>query len=138
MADVDVFDENGKYQGIFTKQIALQHGYGDGKEESCERQVKAVSRMFHNIPINSYAAISMDSIPELNDELGGITVEVLDDIVYPEYDMNLHAGETVTLYGEQAYWYWDTGQTWTRYCRQQMYLHSRPLEKGLGLQQWRH
>lgn len=105
MADVDVFDENGKYQGIFTKQIALQHGYGDGKEESCERQVKAVSRMFHNIPINSYAAISMDSIPELNDELGGITVEVLDDIVYPEYDMNLHAGETVTLYGEQAYWY---------------------------------
>ena len=47
----------------------------------------------------------MDSIPELNDALGGITVEVLDDIVYPEYDMNLHAGETVTLHGKQAYWY---------------------------------
>ena len=105
MADIDVFDENGKYQGIFKKQIALQHGYGDGKVESCERQVKAVSRMFHNIPINCYAAISMDSIPELNDELGGITVEVLDDIVYPEYDMDLHAGETVTLWGEKAYWY---------------------------------
>lgn len=105
MADIDVFDENGKYQGMYTKQIALQHGYGDGKEESCERQVRAVSRMFHNIPINAYAAISMDSIPELNDALGGITVEVLDDIVYPEYDMNLHAGETVTLHGKQAYWY---------------------------------
>lgn len=105
MAEVDVFDENGNYQGIFTKQIALQHGYGDGGEESCLRQVKAVSRMFHGLPIHAYAAISMDAIPELNDVVGGITVEVLDDIVYPEYDMDLHQGETVTLYGEKAYWY---------------------------------
>ena len=105
MAEVDVFDEEGNYQGIFTKQIALQHGYGDGKEESCLRQVKAVSRMFHEIPINAYVAISMDAIPELNDAVGGITVEVLDDIIYPEYDMDLHQGETVTLYGEKAYWY---------------------------------
>ncbi|MCM1086853.1 MAG: LCP family protein [Muribaculaceae bacterium] len=105
MAQVDVFDEAGNYQGIFTKQIALQHGYGDGGEESCLRQVKAVSRMFHNIPINAYAAISMDAIPELNDLVGGITVEVLDDIIYPEYDMDLHQGDTVTLLGEKAYWY---------------------------------
>lgn len=105
MAAVDVWNEDGDYQGIFTKQIALQHGYGDGGTESCERQVKAVSRMFHNIPIHSYAAISMDAIPELNDAVGGITVEVLDDIVYPEYGMDLHQGETVTLYGEKAYWY---------------------------------
>lgn len=105
MAEVDVFDEAGNYQGIFTKQIALQHGYGDGKEESCLRQVKAVSRMFHGIPIHAYAAVSMDAIPELNDLIGGITVEVLDDIIYPEYDMDLHQGETVTLLGEQAYWY---------------------------------
>lgn len=105
MVDVDVFDEEGNYQGIFTKQVALQHGYGDGKEESCERQVKTVSRMFHGIPINAYAAVSMDAIPELNDTLGGITVEVLDDIIYPEYDMDLHQGDVVTLHGEKAYWY---------------------------------
>lgn len=105
MTEVDVFDEEGNYQGIFTKQIALQHGYGDGKEESCLRQVKAVSRMFHGIPIHGYAAVSMDAIPELNDMVGGITVEVLDDIIYPEYDMDLHQGETVTLFGEKAYWY---------------------------------
>lgn len=105
MADVDVFDEEGNYLGIFKEQIALQHGYGDGEEESCKRQVKAVSRMFYGIPINAYAAISMDAIPDLNDALGGITVEVLDDIVYPEYDMDLHQGETVTLHGEKAYWY---------------------------------
>ena len=105
MAEVDVFDEKGNYQGIFTKQIALQHGYGDGEEESCLRQVKAVSRMFHNIPINAYVAISMDAIPELTDAVGGVTVEVLDDVIYPEYNMNLHQGDVVTLHGEQAYWY---------------------------------
>lgn len=105
MAEIDVFDEAGNYMGIFTKQIALQHGYGDGGTESCERQVRAVSGMFHNIPIGSYAAISMDAIPVLNDALGGITVEVLDDIIYPEFDMELHQGDTVTLDGEKAYWY---------------------------------
>lgn len=105
MADIDVFDADGNYTGVFTKQIALQHGYGDGREESCERQVQAVSRLFHNIPIDSYVALSMDAIPELNDAVGGITVEVLDDIIYPEYDMDLHQGDTVTLYGEKAYWY---------------------------------
>ena len=44
MTDVDVFDADGNYTGVFTKQIALQHGYGDGGEESCKRQVQAVSR----------------------------------------------------------------------------------------------
>lgn len=105
MVDVDVWDAEGNYEGVFTKQVCLQHGYGDGGVESCKRQVKTVSRMLHNIPIDSYVAISMDGIPELNDAVGGVEVEVLDDIIYPEYDMNLHQGETVTLQGEKAYWY---------------------------------
>ena len=105
MATLDVWDENGNYKGQAIQQIALQHGYGDGGVESCERQVKSVSRLFHGIPIHSYAAISMDAIPELNDAVGGIEVEVLDDIIYPEFDMNLHQGEVVTLRGEKAYWY---------------------------------
>ncbi len=105
MADVDVWDESGNYEGVMIKQIALQHGYGDGKEESCERQVKAVSRMMHDIPINSYAAISMDGVPVLNDAIGGVQVTVLDDIIYPEYNMDLHEGDVVNLKGKTAYWY---------------------------------
>ncbi|SFA76722.1 cell envelope-related function transcriptional attenuator common domain-containing protein [Acetitomaculum ruminis DSM 5522] len=105
MADIDVWDNEGRYMGVSKKQIALQHGYGDGGTESCERQVKAVSRLFHNIPITSYVAISMDAIPALNDAVGGIDVTVLDDIIYPEYNMDLHCGDNVTLMGEQAYWY---------------------------------
>ena len=46
MALVDVYDEDGVYMGQYTKQITLQHGYGDGMELSCERSVAAVSRTF--------------------------------------------------------------------------------------------
>ena len=34
MALVDVYDEDGVYMGQYTKQITLQHGYGDGMELS--------------------------------------------------------------------------------------------------------
>lgn len=105
MAPVDVYDADGVYMGQYTKQITLQHGYGDGMELSCERSAAAVSRLFYNLPVSGYAAINMGAIPELNDAVGGVEVTVLDDVIYPEYDMDLHAGDEVTLTGHQAYWY---------------------------------
>lgn len=105
MALVDVYDKDGVYMGQYTKQITLQHGYGDGMELSCERTVSAVSRLFYNLPISGYAAVNMGAIPALNDAVGGVQVTVLDDVIYPEYDMDLHQGDEVTLTGHQAYWY---------------------------------
>lgn len=105
MADVDIWDDEGNYRGILKEQIALQHGYGNDEVACAEHQVKAVSRLLYDIPIHAYAAISMDAIPELNDAVGGIALESLDDIIYPEYDMNLRQGQLVTLKGEKAYWY---------------------------------
>lgn len=105
MAAVDVYDKDGIYLGQYDKQITLQHGYGDGMELSCERSVTAVSRLFYNLPISGYVAINMGAIPELNDAVGGVQVTVLDDVIYPEYDMDLHQGDEVTLTGHQAYWY---------------------------------
>ena len=43
MALVDVYDEDGVYMGQYTKQITLQHGYGDGMELSCERSLQGRS-----------------------------------------------------------------------------------------------
>ena len=101
MVDVDVWNPDGTYKGIYIQQICLQHGYGSGGKDSCERQVKTVSRLFHGIPINAYAAIEMDAIPELNDAVGGVTVEVLEDIP----GTGLKQGSTVTLDGLEAYRY---------------------------------
>ncbi len=128
MAEVDVWDKEGNYTGTQMQQIALQHGYGDGGVESAERQVKAVSRLLYGIPINSYAAISMDAVPVLTDAVGGVDVTVLDDIVYPEYDMNLHKGDVVNLKGKTAYWYVrlrhedEFGSNELRQNRQKQYL----------------
>ncbi|MCR5618690.1 MAG: LCP family protein [Lachnospiraceae bacterium] len=105
MTDVDVFDENGNYLGIYKEQICLQHGYGDGGIQSCERQVRCVSKLLKGIPINSYASLSMDAIPVLNDAIGGVTVDVLDDIIEPKFGVEFHQGDTVTLHGNDAYWY---------------------------------
>lgn len=105
MTDVDIFDAAGNYLGIRKMQICLQHGYGDGGVESCLRQVRTVSRLFKGLAINSYAAISMDAIPQMNDAIGGVTVEVLEDINIRGYGVKFTKGDVVTLYGNDAFWY---------------------------------
>lgn len=55
---------------MITAQIAIQHGYGDGKELSCELTRDAVSSLLYELPIHGYAAVNMAAIPELNDALG--------------------------------------------------------------------
>ena len=105
MTDVDIFDAAGNYLGMRKMQVCLQHGYGDGGVESCLRQVRTVSRLFKGLAINSYAAISMDAIPQMNDAIGGVTVEVLEDINVKGFNVRFTKGDVVTLYGNDAFWY---------------------------------
>lgn len=107
MAQVDVYDKNGVYQGQHLKQITLQHGYGDGMEESCERTVSAISRHLYNLPINGYVAVNMGAIRDLNAAVGGVPLTVLEDIDYEYYGfrVKLDKGQEVTLNGDQAYVY---------------------------------
>lgn len=98
MIDIDVYDTAGKYVGVVKDQACVSYAYGDGKEESCENTVKAVSRMLYNIPINSYFSINKACIPLLNDMIGGVTV--------PVYDSNGNkTGESKYLSGNDAYKY---------------------------------
>lgn len=103
MADIDVYDEYGRYQTTEVGQIAIQHAYGDGLEQSCEYQVKAVSNMFYQLPIHGYAAINMSAIPIINDQVGGVDVTVLEDLT--KWDKSLKKGAEVHLEGDTAYYY---------------------------------
>jgi LCP family protein required for cell wall assembly len=105
MTAVDVYDEDGNGLGIYQAQICTQHGFGDGKKLSCTRTVSAVKNLFYNIPIAGYLSINMGAIPQLNDAIGGVEVEVLEDISYPAKNVSLTAGDTVTLNGQEAYCY---------------------------------
>lgn len=103
MVLLDIYDKNGKYMYQGYGQIALQHGYGDGMEVSCERTVNTVSRVFCDMPINGYFSVNMGAIAYLNDTVGGVELTSMDDFDLPYF--NVQAGEEVRLAGVQAYYY---------------------------------
>lgn len=100
IAEVDMYDVNDEYFRTAKLQIALSHGYGDGKELSCLNTVKAVSNLFGGIKIDHYVALKMDAIPMINDEMGGVSVEVLEDM--SSADPSFVKGRTIRLKGDQA------------------------------------
>lgn len=103
MADVDIYNEEGAYVNTVKAQIAVQHGFGNGMEESCDYQCNAVSRLFYGLPIHGYAAINMAAIPALNDAVGGVDVTVQEDLSIK--DPLLVEGAQVHLEGKSAFWY---------------------------------
>lgn len=98
MIDIDEYDVTGKYLGTKNEQACLSFAYGDGREKSCKNTVKAISRMFYNIPIRAYFAMNRICIPNLNNMVGGVEVPVYDN------DGN-KTGQTQFLNGKSAYSY---------------------------------
>lgn len=100
MTDVDVYDEEGEFVGTYRLQICLQHGYGDGLEQSCERSVKAVSNLLYGLPVSGYVSLNMGGVAPLVDAVGGVTVPRM---TYA--DGQITTGRDQTLNGEEAYRY---------------------------------
>ncbi|MFI3213162.1 MAG: LCP family protein, partial [Eubacteriales bacterium] len=103
MTEIEQYDIDGNFIGNVTAQIAVQYGYGDGKEISANRSVAAVSNLFYQLPIHGYCAINIEAIAEINDIIGGVEVEVLEDMTAK--DSSLIEGTTVLLQGDMAYDY---------------------------------
>jgi len=103
MTEIDIYNEEGAYVDTVIAQIAVQHGFGNGVEKSCEYQRDAVSRLFYHLPIHGYAAINMSAIEVLNDEVGGVDVTVLEDMT--SESPVFVKGEKVHLEGKDALTY---------------------------------
>ena len=103
MTEIQILGVTGEPAGTFTGQLALAHTYGSGEEDSCENTVLAVENLLYGIEINHYVSLTMDGVALLNDLVGGVPVEVLDD--FSGIDDSLVQGETVTLQGQQALTY---------------------------------
>lgn len=103
MVDVNVYNVEGQYLGTENMQICLAYAYGDGKEQSCLNVAGSVSRLLYGMPVHAYAAIEYNGISALNDAIGGVTVQVLEDLT--RSDPELTEGKTVTLMGQQAITY---------------------------------
>lgn len=130
IADIDVYNIDGTFAGTAPLQITLQHGYGDGRELSCERSVKAVSKLFKNIPINGYLSINMGAIQEINDAVGGVPVTVMENSKWYSENLQNNVGNTIVLHGIDAYEYLqnrnvdDFDSATDRLNRQKQYLKS--------------
>lgn len=104
MTDVLLYDaDKGMDSPTVTAQIAAQHGFGDGRELSCELTRDAVSRLFYDLPISGYAAVNMAAIPELNDAVGGVDVISLEDM--SKIIKGAKEGAELHLEGMDAFWY---------------------------------
>jgi len=85
-----------------TKQVALAYNYVDDDNEKikCGNTLDSVEYILKGVEIDHYFSMTMDGVIKLNDLLGGVEVEVLDD--FTGIDDTLIKGERVVLTGEQA------------------------------------
>ena len=96
LCDIDKHSNSGKYIGTEKAQLCLAYSYGDGKNTSCDNTITSVQRILYGIPINTYVALNLEGISELNDCIGGVTVTCPND--FRDYQK----GEQVTLHGDEA------------------------------------
>jgi len=127
MTTVNVLGVAGNKVDTVTKQIALAHTYGNGKDVSCRNVADAVSNVLLGMRVNHYVSLTLDSVAVLNDLVGGVEVTVLDE--FTGIDDTLVKGENVTLKGEQALRYIRTrygledSTNSTRMVRQEQYIN---------------
>ena len=100
MTNVAQYTPDGDYAGDKQMQICLAYSYGKDNEEGCKMMASTVSNLLYGIPIDSYARISYDAVPMLNDSVGGVTVKVIEDM--SSADPALVKDAKVTLTGNQA------------------------------------
>lgn len=128
MTDIEIYDDHGEYVSTVKSQLAIQHGFGNGMEESCEYQKRAVANLFYQLPIHGYAAVNMSAIATINDAVGGVDVMVPADM--SGFTEDFVEGSEVHLTGENAFWYVkyrDTdvfGSADMRLERQKLYLNN--------------
>lgn len=103
MTDITVLGVTGEEAGMRHAQIALAFNYGRGERDSSRNTAKAVSRLLYGMEIDRFITVTMDAVPIMNDWVGGVEIEVLDD--FNGIDADLVEGNKVTLVGEQALTY---------------------------------
>ena len=81
-------------------QLCLAHSYGNSDTMRCENTVEAVSALLFDVPVDHYISLTLEAIPILNDQVGGVTVTIPEGL--ENADPAFVAGRRVTLTGAQA------------------------------------
>lgn len=100
MTEVPWLDVIGNYGGTEFQQLCLAFNSGDGGRASCLNTVDAVSSLLFDAPIQHYIQMPMSGIPVLNNLVGGVSVQIPENLT--KVDPAFMEGATVHLTGEQA------------------------------------
>lgn len=100
MTKLDVYDLSGNYLKSIDGQLALQYAYDIGGESSCWAVKKTVGELLYGLDIDGWFAMDVSGIPQINDALGGVDVEIRKDYSY--IDSSFVEGSTVHLEGTLA------------------------------------
>lgn len=126
MVDVDIYDQNARQMETIHNQICLQYGYAGGGENGLYAMKDAASKLLYELPIHGAFAIGYDAVSIINDKVGGVDVEVLEDM--PEKNKAFVLGNTVHLDGKLALQYvrerdyYQLGSPTLRLKRQKQYI----------------
>ena len=133
MLDIPVLGIGGKQAGTIYAQLALAHTYGSGMKDSCDNVKKTLEQFIPGLSIDYFISARMDAIAIMNDSVGGVTVNIVDD--FSDVDSTMTKGE-LTLTGQQVLHYVQTRKdvgdqkNVTRMERQKEYVE-KFLEKFL-------
>ena len=100
LMDVPVLDENGEMTGTYPEQLCTAHWYGRTEEERSANTVKAVSMLLGDLPIDGVYSINMDDIGAINSAIGGVEIEMTEDLT--KVDKEFTKGAKVLLTDDQA------------------------------------
>lgn len=95
VTDVKQLDVNFNYARTTKSPICIQHAFGDGAGLSCDLTREAASNLLFNIPIHRYISVNLDGLFIANDAIGGVTVELLDDMT--AFNPKMEKGKTYKL-----------------------------------------
>ncbi len=105
MVDVNIYNTDGEFVRTENMQICLSYAYGDGAHTSCENTITSLQRLFYGLQFNTYFSIDTRALETLTDTVGGVELTALVDFYSGYYNRTIYAGETITLYGNDATMY---------------------------------
>ena len=100
MCDVPRVNTAGEQLVSRYAQITYAYTYGTGKEDSCVNTRNCVKRLLFQVPIDNYISFTMDTVPIINDLVGGVTVTLENDI--PALGKAYVKGARIKLMGKDA------------------------------------
>lgn len=100
MTEVQTTMKSGELAEKENLQICYQYAYGRTVDQGNDLMKECVSNLLYGIPIQRYCTLNIESLPILNDAIGGVDVEVKEDV--EKWEPRLIYGETMHLDGELA------------------------------------